>query len=256
MADLLRNVVNWFTDAEKNLYDFLEFVPYCDEHKNVWSPRLVTIFLDVCSQLDSLWLWEMEKNKIKPIKGKNPYIVDYFTHFGSDIASKWAVFWGESGKKVQPFSPWSSLTASEFTKAIWNRRKDLELEWWKAYQKVKHNRIKNQEKAKLKYVVEALCGLFLAIIRCEDCWDILWEKGCIFLDETGGLPISPFELLKEDFGRRQPNSIGCPDYNMVIESKLFSYPVGYCSKDIKKGSEWRGDASNRFKAWFYEYERE
>jgi hypothetical protein len=128
MADLLRNVVNWFTDAERNLYEFLGFVPYCDEHKNVWSPRLVTIFLDVCSQLDSLWSWEMEKNNKKPIYGENPYIVDYFVQFGSDITSKWAVFWGESGEKVQSFSPWLSLSASDFNKATWESRTDLKLE--------------------------------------------------------------------------------------------------------------------------------
>jgi hypothetical protein len=103
----------------------------------------------------------------------------------------------------------------------------------------------------MEYVVKSLCSLFLAIIRCEDCWDILLEKDCIFLDEEGGLPIHPFDLLKEDFGQR---SVGCPDYNMVIETKLFSYPVGYCSKNVQKGSIWSGDASNKFKAWFYEYE--
>ena len=91
MADLLRNVVNWFTDAEKNLYEFLGFVPYCNEHINVWSPRLVTILLDVCNQMDSLWSWEMDKNKTDTI-GENPCIVDYFVQFGSDIAPKWAVF--------------------------------------------------------------------------------------------------------------------------------------------------------------------
>jgi len=73
------------------------------------------------------------------------------------------------------------------------------------------------------------------------------------LDETGGLPHHPFELLNEDFGRRQAKS-GCPDYHMVIETKLFSYPVGYCSKNVQKGSVWKGNASNKFKAWFYEYE--
>jgi len=28
MADLLRNVVSWFTSVEKNLYEFFEFIPY------------------------------------------------------------------------------------------------------------------------------------------------------------------------------------------------------------------------------------
>jgi len=253
MANLLRNVVNWFTEAEKNLYEFLGFVPYCDEHKNVWSPQLLTIFFDVCSQLDSLWSWEIDKNKRNPIR-KNPCIVDYFIHFGSDIASKWAVFWGGSGEKVQPFSPWSSLSVSNFTQATWESRKDLELEWWKAYQNVKHNRIKNQEEAKLKYVVEAICGMFLAIIRCEDCWDILWEKGWLFFDETQVLSIYPFELLKKDFGRQCSISILCAEYKIVIETKLFSYPVLYCNKNVQKGSEWDVNASNRFKAWFREYE--
>ncbi|HIJ67555.1 MAG TPA: hypothetical protein HPP87_11785 [Planctomycetes bacterium] len=251
MADLLRNIVSWFANAEKDLYEFLEFIPYCDEHENVWSPRLVTIFLDVCSQIDSLWSWEMDKNGQKPMR-TNPCIVDYFIHFGPDIASKWVVFWGERGEKVQPFSCWSSLNPSEFTKTTWdNRNTEVELEWWKAYQNVKHDRIKNQKETKAKYVVEAFCGLFLAIIRCEDCRDILWEKGCIFLNEEGGLPVNPLELLREDFGQ---NSISCPDYHMVIETKLLSYPVGYCNKNVKKGSVWKGNASNKFKAWFYEYE--
>jgi hypothetical protein len=254
MADLLRNVINWFTDVEKNLYEFLEFVPYCDEHKNVWSPRLVTIFLDVCSQLDSLWSWEMKENKIKPVKGKNPCIVDYFINFGPDIAVKWAVFWGESGEKVQPFSPWSSVTTSDFTKTTWDScNEELDLEWWEVYQEVKHNRIKNQEEAKLKYVVEALCGLFLAIIRCEDCWDILWEKGWMSWNEEGGLPFHPFDCLKEDFERVKMS--GKCAIDMAIESKLFSYPVGYCSKKRTKKGKWSGNASNKFKAWFYEYER-
>ena len=204
--------------------------------------------------MDSLWLWEMNKNQRNPI-GKNPCIVDYFIHFGSDMASKWTVFWGESGEKIRPFGPWSSLAASDFTKTTWdNHRQKLDLEWWKAYQDIKHDRIKNQKDTKLKYVVEALCGLFLAIIRCEDCWDILWENGFIFLYETGGLPVHPFESLKEDFGRRQSGTIVCPDYHMVIETKLFSYPVGYCSKNVQKGSVWKDNASNRFKAWFYQYE--
>jgi hypothetical protein len=83
----------------------------------------------------------------------------------------------------------------------------------------------------MEYVVKSLCSLFLAIIRCEDCWDILREKDCIFLDETGGLPIHPFELLKEDFGGR---TIACPDYHMVIETSLFSYPWGTVAKTYKK----------------------
>ena len=32
------------------------------------------------------------------------------------------------------------------------------------------------------------------------------------------------------------------------------YHIGYCNKNVKKGSVWKGNASNKFKAWFYEYE--
>jgi len=55
------SVLSWYVEAEDMLQDVLRYVPYCSEHKSVWSPKLVTILHEVCSQLDSLWFYQAKK---------------------------------------------------------------------------------------------------------------------------------------------------------------------------------------------------
>ena len=61
-SNISNSVLSWYVDAEDMLQDVLRYVPYCLEHKSVWSPKLVTILHEVCSQLDSLWFYEAIKS--------------------------------------------------------------------------------------------------------------------------------------------------------------------------------------------------
>jgi len=235
------SVLDWYTEAEQMLADFLEYVPYCDTHKEVWSPKLVFVLQETCSQLDSLWRWEAIN-----VHGKNDRadIADYFELYGAKMAPRWTIFWADKPEKVQPFSEWQGTQYHP-------------LDWWaEGYNKVKHNRLENRTCASLKRTVESLAGLFLAIVRSEYCWDTLWEKHWMsWSDDASPSPFDPIDCLRADFGQRNDLGLGAVTH-MAIESKLFTYPVGLCEKLIipkKDNAHWRGNCSRRFKAWYYDY---
>jgi hypothetical protein len=240
------NVLDWYIEAENMLVGFLKYVPYCEEHKEVWSPKLVVILQETCSQLDSLWRWEAEN-----VHGKKGQIdiTEYFELYGEVMASRWVIFWSDEPRKINPFAAWQS--ADDFSKTNSN---NYPLDWWKeGYQKIKHNRLENYRCATLESVVESLAGLFLAIIRFNKLWDSLWEKGWVSWDEEGGTPFDPADCLKADFGSKKDNG-ECHILHMAVESKLFTYPVGLGKGLITANyPHWKGNCNKRFKAWYDDY---
>ena len=70
-----RSVFGAFGRLERQLGEFLDYVPFEQAHHEVWSPILATIILEACSQLDSLW-----KMELREIGGTNAdaKIPDYF----------------------------------------------------------------------------------------------------------------------------------------------------------------------------------
>jgi len=240
------NVLGWYDQAEKALADFLSYVPYCDTHEQVWSPKLVTILQETCSQLDSLWRWEAVNIHSK----KDVDIRDYFELFGPDIANRWLVFWADEPIKIEPFDEWQKAHNSGKTESS-----NHPLNWWKeGYQKIKHNRVENRKCATLKRTVESLAGLFLAIIRCEECWGALWERHWLTWDDSTNTPYDPLDCLREDFGRIDDRG-KCNVSRMAIESQLFSYGVGLTKGLVKPRREFFSEnshCSNRFKAWYYD----
>jgi hypothetical protein len=223
------SVVNSYIATENMLLDVLRVVPYCQEHMNVWSPKLVTVLLESCSQLDSLWKYEARKSAYT--KRGNLSIEDYFMYFGEYIAPRWIVFYGvESTEKLEPFANW--LQASNFQRGSF-----LKLTWWSAYNALKHDRFRNQKEATLSNAVQALGGLFLAILRCEPCRNAIAQTDW-FLDE--GNNILPW--LGED-------SLSVKEQYIAIESNLFTYAVGWGKEPLHPKMKWQGICSQRFRDW-------
>lgn len=94
------SVLDWYAEAESMLARFLEYVPYCDAHKEVWSAKLVPILQETCSQLDSLWRWEAV-NVHGRKNDNNINIRDYFELYGSKITPHWVVF-GQISRRLSP----------------------------------------------------------------------------------------------------------------------------------------------------------
>ena len=78
MADTdLRSVITWFESAEQMLMAVLDVIPYETFHENVWSPRLVTVLLETCSQLDSLF--KQQAIQSPSVTSQSLNITDYFS---------------------------------------------------------------------------------------------------------------------------------------------------------------------------------
>ena len=73
--------------------DVLRHIPYVPSHESVWSPSLTTILLEACSQLDSLWKYEVKNTPASILhpSGKNLDIKYYFQNFGPTLAPEWVV---------------------------------------------------------------------------------------------------------------------------------------------------------------------
>jgi hypothetical protein len=228
------SVISWFNATEQMLHDVLEVIPYEPAHEDVWSPRLVTVILEACSQLDSLFKYQAKQS---------PYVVkdrlditDYFEFFGEPLAPKWSVFWADIPLKLFPYESWR--TAPVFKKTNYS---GYELEWWKAYNKLKHNRIENRREGKVKWAVHSLAALLLGILHCECCRESVAASGWLFAPNP-----NPAANLDDYLNP-------APDRFIAVETRLFTYPVGFWKHQVLPHHQWAGPASDRFRSWFAGY---
>lgn len=223
------SVLSSYISTEAMFGDVLDVIPYCVDHEHVWSPRIATVILDACSQLDSLWKYEARQSPYLPKRQLS--IKDYFEYYGEYLAPRWLVFWAEQPLRLQPFADWANL-------ASYSRKDYQNLQWWVAYNKLKHNRITNRTFASLRNSILAVAGLFLAILRYKGCRTAVAQSGWLT-----GKAIEPAAILGED-------SPGIKDNYVAAETRLFSYPVGWAGVRILPGAKWEGPASRRFRYWF------
>jgi hypothetical protein len=216
-----------FKLVENMLAESLDYIPFCTEHEFVWSPRFITILLEAGGQLDSLWRFEATHGPV-PVTptGKDLNMVDYHRVFNSRMAGEWLVFWGEDGRKLQPFSPWASAIYSP-------------LDWWQAYNKVKHDRLTNRKEATLKITVDAVASLFLAILKSPLCGEAVALERWIDPD-----------MFDKLFGITSPPSLGPNFVSLdVAESRLMCYL--YREVGGQPGAKVKVDCDNfRFYSWY------
>src|ERR1700722_8438739 len=182
-----RSVVSSYISVEDTLDEVLAIVPYCAAHENVWSPVLVTVLLESCSQLDSLWHFEARRSPY--VTAKKLDMTNYFSYFGQDLGYRWAVFWGEVPELVSPFAPWAPVAKYTTTNYV-------PLDWWSAYNKVKHDRLKNRHEATLKRAIQSVAALYLNILRSELCRDCVAQAG--WLSAMPQAAHNPRDHLAED----------------------------------------------------------
>ncbi len=226
-------VLNTYISTENMLIDAMRIIPYCEEHEDVWSPVFVTILLEVCSQLDSLWKYQAQLSSF--VTKTRLTIKDYFEYFGEYLAPKWVVFYGEEPQKIQPYKSWSEV--NEYKS---NNYPDTEW-WWSAYNKVKHDRLRNRANATLKHVVNSLAGLFLAILRFELCRSAVAQASWL---------IGNGYNLKASLGEDSPS---VKSNFITAETKLFTYAVGWGNESIAQSIRWDGYCSLRFRDWLDNY---
>ena len=230
-------VVDSFSRIEDQLLGILRTVPYCPEHFGVWSDALGSLLLDSCSLLDSLWR-AASKTSRDVTKDRNDLTVfDYFRYFGPDMSRKWLVCWGAGPVEERPFGDWSKT--GQFSA----QADHSALDWWTAYNNIKHDRLVNRRQANLRVAVRAVAGLLPAILKDEDCRPGIQQARWLVSRKR-----RPIGYLKED-----PES----DKKAFVaaETALFTYAVGWGNEAVPEALEWHGPASDRFKNWLLSYKR-
>lgn len=154
-----------YQGVENRFIEYCEYVPLREEHFNVWSVKLASLIIEICSMLDSflgasrdcqLFLCESEfsNSSLSEFRGalenSNPKIGCYKKVYNSfyDMGRK-EILVKPLRQSICPFEDWNN---------------DSTLWWWTNYNKVKHHRFTELERSNLKTVLYALGGLFLAIV--------------------------------------------------------------------------------------------
>ncbi|MBU7027209.1 MAG: hypothetical protein HXS48_09720 [Theionarchaea archaeon] len=209
----------WYMEVEGRFIEYCEYVPLREEHYKVWSLKLASIIIEICSILDSFfkvgssWLFdypEIDSSKFtderRKIEGDKPNIYIWKKVYDA--------FYGLNEKKIHviplrksvcPFGSWKNGS---------------ELEWWNAYNDIKHDRFRELEKASLENTLFALASLFLAIVVHVPIKPYLFDIGII---EFRGLidPCTNYRCL--DMLLRKEPAIIYRDSSIIASTSLFSY---------------------------------
>jgi len=218
--------VEGLLSAEAALQEALRYVPYCDEHRGVWSPAFTRIILDAASQVDSVWKATARRLAL-PRAGDRMTIRDHFDEFGAIVAKQQAVFFGGlTPCAVSPFQGWHSGYSP--------------LAWWDAYNVLKHDRFSHQTEATLAHAVNAVAALFLTTIYSGSC--DLALISAMLLDPSSSNPwaFTTTGLLRDV-------NFEC---HAKLETKLFAHPLGIFGLDNCNLSNYWMSGSPRFNIWW------
>jgi len=150
---------------EQKLLDIFQVFPLSKENETAWSPELVNLFLDINSLLDSV-----SRDIIS--KGVNSnHAVQVIGNKGSKISKPVRDLNIEdfeinlfSGLKLLDYR----IIVYMYPLLVLTPYKNYRIQdngWWDIYNKLKHNRIKNYNKANIINTLNALAGLFLFLVK-------------------------------------------------------------------------------------------
>lgn len=223
---IYRQIWEEYNSLEGDFKNFIDYIPIEDEHLDTWSLKLGNILLILGSVLDSFFQVAIEDSyfdsipKIKNIRSKSKKnITDYRKVFESyyKLSEKY-VYIRSMERRIQPFVKW---------------KQNQHLEWWRAYQLVKHNRFKNKKEAKLRHVLDGMAALFLLNvvhipIRIVLARLRLWESA---YNQSWNWNF----IADSVFNNKEP--IGEHDV-FLFKTDLFGYILEGTSKETKNPEIW------------------
>lgn len=216
-------IVEAYEAIENDLLNFLRIVPYEDQNKNTWSPKLVRILLDAGSLIDSIFRnaspVRVERTTGKSVKRKDLTMTDFRRifkqRFGlSDLIS---LVYISPPILLQPFNRWEHKSPA----------------WWSDYNNIKHNRLKNTSLATINTTLNAVCGLFELIAQYPEMCRVLLRYGWL---KTGNynldliIPVLSLEDRLDEMPKQAVHD------TFLIQTKLFVTTIGPnpFPNDIKK----------------------
>ncbi|MDZ5760353.1 hypothetical protein RAK27_17070 [Carnobacterium maltaromaticum] len=143
--DFINVFWEYYFGLENDFIFTIRYVSITESNYKTYSTEYAKLLLSICSEVDVILkkICDFEGSKMKNV---NDYL--------QKIIKKELM---EKNNKVTLKSPHSKLTLTPFDR--WKETKNLS--WWTDYNKVKHNRSENIEKANLKNVLTSLSALYL-----------------------------------------------------------------------------------------------
>lgn len=197
-------VIEWFLDLEDHLKHYLRTIPINWNHGAV-LPLLSGIIVEAAGLVDSVFRKEFDVSQSRTLR-RNLRITHFSVQYEQrhSLSRKTTIIYQYPPVLLNPFRGWISQEEGG----------GVDLEWWEAYNKLKHERIEHYAKCTLSNAVMAVCALHqvLSVLPC-------FFKSLITHDMVAlqGYPISYAIRLVEE---------GRVEVPFLVESQLFATPYG------------------------------
>jgi hypothetical protein len=150
-ADEPSNYIRAFLLIQKDLQTIFEYIEPSDQNRKAYSFRTYELLLRTCTEVEANFKAIFRANTCGK-NGGNLNITDYVkietSHFLSGYKVKMP-YWSDSSPSWQPFANWASG--------------NHELDWYKAYNKSKHDRARELKAATFTNLIDAFCGLSVVL---------------------------------------------------------------------------------------------
>lgn len=151
-------VIEWFIDLEVRLKKFMRTVPI-NWNYNAVLPLLSGIIVEAGGLVDSILRREFDLSGSR-LERKNLRITHFREHYEQrfSLSSINTIIYQHPPILLNPFRGWSLPSNVDGAK----------LDWWVAYNKLKHERIEHYSKCTLSNAVLSLCALHqvLSVLPC------------------------------------------------------------------------------------------
>ena len=172
-----------YINIEKELRRLFNYIEPDESNKDVFSFELYSLLLRACTEVELNCKQIMEANGASPI-GRHFTMVDYKKLEQSSLLSKYKVVfknWRKRNtttneveyvkKEIHPFENFDSTIGKA-------------PDWYDAYNKVKHNREENLEKANLDNCISAVAGILVLLYSQfgANCVETYGSNGVSFIE--------------------------------------------------------------------------
>ncbi len=201
------DVFEWYDSLEHRLQEIAHYLPLNkQENQEAVSPRFVPVLIEAASIIDSIFRRTLPDKVPRPkgreVKRSDANVNDYYQELEPklQLSGTSSLVLVSPPFVVTPFQGWTEKVSPT---------------WWKAYNSLKHDRLRNSKQANLKNTLNAVCALQQLIVAGPDTRKLLIRSGWV---ETGSWnPVVLQEALSSSIRSIHPA--------MISYSRLFATPV-------------------------------
>lgn len=234
-----------YKNLEKEVIRLSDYVHFDDEQLTIYSVKIAELLIRCAVEIESI-----SKDLYIRLGGTMPEKRDLY--FDTDCLELLEEHWLLSKKKVILAAPNFYFQVDEnkvltpLQKA--NRRGTSGADWKRAYQAVKHDRVKNLSKGSLKNLIRGLAGLFILNIYYKDeVYNLEKDSKATDFPINMGSDLFAIKLHRWFYYDGQHNYGKKEDFDECI------YLTKYTDKSLKKNKEATEEMHNKQRELFFKH---